>query len=87
LRYFAARKNSARFYAGLAYEYEFDGDANATAYGMALDTPSLEGGTAVGEIGFTYQKTGSPFSADFNLSGFAGERDGISGRVDLNWKM
>ncbi|MDR1133369.1 MAG: autotransporter domain-containing protein [Synergistaceae bacterium] len=85
LRYAAPPKNGARFYAGAAYEYEFAGGVDATAYGLPIESPSLEGGTAIGEIGFAYQQTGSPFSADLNLSGFTGQREGFGARINLNW--
>jgi hypothetical protein len=87
LRYYASPKNGARFYAGAAYEHEFGGGVHATAYGLPIDTPSLEGGTAIGEIGFAYQKSGSPFSADFNVSGFTGQREGFGAKMDLNWEF
>jgi hypothetical protein len=50
LRYYASPKNGARFYAGAAYEYEYEfgGGVDATAYGLPIDAPSLEGGTAIG---------------------------------------
>jgi hypothetical protein len=74
-----------RFYFGAAYEHEFGGDANAAAYGLPIAAPSLEGGTGIGEIGYMFNDPSSPFSADVNLSGFTGERDGFGARVDLNW--
>jgi hypothetical protein len=85
LRYAAKPNGAGRFYVGAAYEHEFGGDANAAAYGYAIGAPSLEGGTGIGEIGYLYKKSDSPFSADFNLSGFGGQRDGFGARVDLNW--
>jgi hypothetical protein len=76
-----------RWYIGAAYEHEFGGDADATAYGAyAIDAPSLEGGTGIGEIGFTYRKSPTdPFSLDLNVSGYTGQRDGVSGRLEMNW--
>ncbi len=41
--------------AGAAYEYEFAGDARASVEGYSLDTPSLGGGTGVGELGVLYR--------------------------------
>ena len=85
LRYAAAPRSGGRFYVGAAYEHEFSGDADATTYGLAIESPSLEGGTGIGEIGYLFQRDGSPFTADINLSGFTGEREGFGARVDLNW--
>jgi outer membrane autotransporter protein len=76
-----------RWYTGAAYEHEFAGDADAAAYGRyAIDAPSLEGGTWIGEIGFTYKKSPiDPFSLDLNVSGYTGQREGASGRLEMNW--
>jgi hypothetical protein len=63
------------------------GDADATAYGLPIASPSLEGGTGIGEIGYAFYKEDNPFTADINLSGFTGEREGFGAKVDLNWKF
>ena len=78
-----------RWYSGAAYEHEFDGDADAAAYGRyAIDSPSFGGGTGIGEIGFTYQKSPTdPFSLDLNISGYTGQREGVSGRMEMNWNF
>jgi outer membrane autotransporter protein len=82
-----ARDDKFRWYIGAAYEHEFGGDADATAYGgYAIDAPSLGGGTGIGEIGFTYKKSPTdPFSLDLNISGYVGQREGVSGRLEMNW--
>jgi hypothetical protein len=83
-----ARDNKFRWYVGAAYEHEFGGDANASANGYAIDAPSMEGGTGIGELGFTYQKSpNDPFSLDLNISGYTGQREGVSGRLEMNWKF
>jgi hypothetical protein len=82
-----ARYDAERFYAGLAYEHEFDGDANATAYGFPIPAPSLKGGTGICELGFTLGKKNAPFSADVNISAFTGKREGFAAGINLNWKF
>jgi hypothetical protein len=82
-----ARYDAGKFYAGLAYEYEFAGDATATAYGFSIPAPSLRGGTGICEIGFILGENNDPFSAYFNISGFTGKREGFAAGIDLNWKF
>lgn len=77
------RKNG-RFtgYYGLAYEYEFSGDTGGTANHHAMYTPSLQGSTVIGEIGFRGTPgEDSPWSFEVSLRGYAGKQEGISGAV------
>ena len=47
-------------YIGAAYEHEFDGKIKATTYGgYRVDRPDLEGGTGIGELGFTLRPCGA----------------------------
>jgi hypothetical protein len=82
-----ARYDAERFYAGLAYEYEFAGDADATARGFSIPAPSLKGGTGICELGFTLGKKNAPFNADVNISAFTGKRAGFAAGINLNWKF
>ncbi len=69
-------------YYGLAWEYEFSGDAGGTANHYAMYTPSLEGSTVIGEVGFRYTPgKASPWYFDANVRGYAGMQEGISGSV------
>ena len=69
-------------YYGLAWEYEFSGDAGGTAAGHAMYTPSLEGSTVIGEVGFRYTPgKESPWYFDANVKGYAGMQEGFSGSV------
>ena len=69
-------------YYGLAWEYEFSGDAGGTANQHAMYTPSLEGSTVIGEIGFRYTPgKESPWYFDANVKGYVGMQEGISGSV------
>lgn len=69
-------------YYGLAWEYEFSGDAGGTANHYAMYTPSLEGSTVIGEVGFRYTPgKESPWYFDANVRGYAGMQEGISGSV------
>ena len=73
------KENKFSTYYGLAYEYEFNGDADMTAQGLRADTQSLQGSSVMAELGFNYQPTpDSPWSFDLNMRGYTGERQGGS---------
>lgn len=69
-------------YYGLAWDYEFSGEAGGTAAGHSLYAPSLEGSTVIGELGFRYtpDKAGGWYF-DAALKGYAGQQEGLSGSV------
>lgn len=76
------------WYAGLAYEHVFDGKAEgelkfggATA---ALDAPSLKGDSAIVDLGFTMKPEASgPWTIGVGLKGYAGDRRGGTGSVNV----
>ena len=80
------KENKFSTYYGLAYEYEFNGDADMTAQGLKAPTQSLQGSSAMAEVGFNYQPTPtSPWSFDLNMRGYAGERQGGSFNVQVTY--
>ncbi len=80
------KENQFSTYYGLAYEYEFNGDADMTAQGLKAPTQSLQGSSVMAEIGFNYQPTpDSPWSFDLNMRGYAGERQGSSFNVQATY--
>ena len=80
------KENKFSTYYGLAYEYEFNGDADMTAQGLRADTQSLQGSSVMAEVGFNYQPTpDSPWSFDFNMRGYTGERQGGSFNVQATY--
>lgn len=76
------------WYAGLAYEHVFDGKAEgelkfagATA---ALDAPSLKGDSAIVDLGFTMKpEANGPWTIGMGLKGYAGDRRGGTGSVNV----
>lgn len=81
-RYLDRKDGRFTGYYGLAYEYEFSGDTGGTANHHAMYTPSLQGSTVIGEIGFRGTPgEDSPWSFEVSLSGYAGKQEGISGAV------
>ena len=80
------KENKFSTYYGLAYEYEFNGDADMTAQGLKAPTQSLQGSSVMAEIGFNYQPTpDSPWSFDLNMRGYTGERQGGSFNVQATY--
>ena len=80
------KENKFSTYYGLAYEYEFNGDADMTAQGISADTQSIQGSSVMAELGFNYQPTpDSPWSFDLNMRGYAGERQGGSFNVQATY--
>ena len=80
------KENKFSTYYGLAYEYEFNGDADMIAQGLKAPTQSLQGSSVMAEVGFNYQPTpDSPWSFDLNMRGYAGERQGGSFNVQATY--
>lgn len=72
-------------YYGLAWDYEFSGDADTYIAGFDVGNESLKGSTAVIEAGLHYAPDNSPWSIDLGLQGYAGQRDGFSGNVQATY--
>ena len=80
------KENKFSTYYGLAYEYEFNGNADMTAQGLRADTQSLQGSSVMAEVGFNYQPTPtSPWSFDLNMRGYTGELQGGSFNVQATY--
>ena len=82
-RYTADTDKAWSLYCGAAYEYEFSGDSRMKAGQFEAPEQSLQGSTVFGEIGTVWGRKDSPWSMDVNLRGYAGEREGFSGMVQL----
>ena len=80
------KANAFSTYYSLAYEYEFNGDADMRAQNLKAPTQSLQGSSYMAEVGFNYQPTpDSPWSFDLNMRGYAGEREGASFNVQATY--
>ena len=67
--------------AGIAYEHMFDGAAGVTVDGVSITEAEMDGGSVIGELGVSV-KPGSgtgPWTLQFALKGYLGEREGVSG--------
>ena len=85
-RYTHGETALSQLYAGLAWEYEFDGDARATYDGDSTPSPSLKGGSALLELGYRFApKADSRVSYDLSINGWQGKRQGITGGISVKW--
>ncbi|MCF0248325.1 MAG: hypothetical protein HUJ86_06940, partial [Synergistes sp.] len=78
---------SGRFYAGLAYEYEFSGDiVSGWNYATPIPSPSTGGGSGIIEFGWKRLPTlKNNFGIDLGLEGRLGRTEGIAGNLSLYW--
>ena len=72
------------YYGGLAYQYEFNGDARATFNGNGVPSPSLKGSSGMLELGWQV-KSGGPVTLDLGLTGWAGKQRGGSVQLGATW--
>ncbi|MBR0505685.1 MAG: autotransporter outer membrane beta-barrel domain-containing protein [Kiritimatiellae bacterium] len=79
---------TGNIYAGLAYEYEFQGDATASYQGMSTPSPSVKGGSGLLELGYTIKSGAkSPVTLDFGLNLWTGKKEGIGGTFSVSWAL
>lgn len=74
-------------YYGVAWDYEFSGDSDTYAAGLAADGDSLQGSTAVMELGMKYAPEDSKWYFDLGVQGYAGKRQGFSGNVQATYNF
>ena len=72
---------------GLGYEYEFEGKATGTTYGIFdVDQSSVKGSTGIATVGLRYQPAATPrLTVDLKGSGYFGQREGGSGLLHMNY--
>lgn len=87
-RYTHVVNDLSSLYAGLAYEYEFAGDARATYNGMSTPSPSIKGGSGFVELGWRVKPARkSPLTLDFGLNYWQGKHEGLTVNTGLEWKF
>jgi hypothetical protein len=92
VRYSTAWSGSNRFYAGAAWEHEFDGEASAkvvTKRGSAkIDAPEMKGSTGIVEFGLVFNPADNKnLSIDVGIQGYGGKRQGATGSAQLKYKF
>ena len=72
------------WYGGLAYEYEFDGEAKGTVNGTEIRAASIKGSSVRGELGMKMSATkDNPWQADISIYGYGGKHRGFGGNVNV----
>lgn len=73
-------------YVGVAYEYEFDGEARATVKGFSTPSPSIKGSSGLLELGYILQpKAANDPAINIGLQGWGGKKQGFTGNVNFVW--
>ena len=85
-RYTVDMNDNGQAYAGLAWQYEFGGDAKAAINGYAAPTPSLKGHSGIVEAGYKLN-AGKNLVLDFNLNGAFGKQRGFGGALAAQWQF
>jgi outer membrane autotransporter protein len=75
-------------YMGVAWEHEFDGRAQAATNGFAIDAPSLQGDSGIGELGLSLKPSQTlPLSFDLGVQGYVGKREGVTGSLQARFEF
>ncbi|MDO4839283.1 MAG: autotransporter outer membrane beta-barrel domain-containing protein [Desulfovibrionaceae bacterium] len=83
-------KGSERFrpYVGAAYEHEFAGSCESTAFDHSVSAPSFKGSSGMGEIGLMMQPSEAiPLSVNLGVQGYVGQKQGVSGNCSLMYEF
>lgn len=86
-RYIHGTSKVRSVYAGLAWQYEFDGAAHATANGLSTPSPSVKGSSGMLELGVLIAPKASPVSFDLGVSGWTGKQKGYSLNANMCWSF
>ena len=76
----------ANWTAGLAYERVFEADAETAVNRVDLETPTLDGDTAIMELGVSMKPSvRSPWALQLGAKGYVGDREGVSGNLTFRY--
>ena len=85
LRY-ASTDQRWNWYGGLAYEYEFDGEARGKVNGDSVKSADIQGSSLRGEFGLKMDSTDTcPWKADIGVYGYTGKHRGVGGSVTVGY--
>ena len=75
-----------KIYGGLAWQYEFNGDARAV-YSVSGEapSPSVKGSSGMLELGWQVKPGKSPMTIDLGVTGWVGKQRGITANLQANW--
>ena len=80
-----AINEKSKLYGGLAYQYEFSGDARAIYNGGSTPSPSVKGSSGLLELGWQVKPGKGPMSIDLGVTGWVGKQRGVTANVQANW--
>ena len=75
------------FYGGLAYQYEFSGEARAHYEDGATPSPSVKGSSGLLELGWQVKPGNGPLTLDLGVTGWAGKQLGGSVQLGATWSF
>ena len=75
------------FYGGLAYQYEFSGEARAHYEGGTTPSPSVKGSSGMLELGWQVKPGNGPLTLDLGVTGWAGKQRGGSVQLGATWSF
>lgn len=85
-RYAHRLSKQSKLYTGLAWEYEFGGEATAHFNQSSTASPSLKGSTGLLELGWQIQPGDrNAMNLDLNMTGKLGQQKGLTFRAAANW--
>ena len=77
-----------RPYIGAAWEHEFDGEAGGSVEGYRLEEADLGGSSGLVWTGVTFvPPEASALKFDAGITGYFGQRQGISGRISMRYEF
>ncbi|MGM9540843.1 autotransporter outer membrane beta-barrel domain-containing protein, partial [Anaerovibrio sp.] len=88
-RYTFGLDDAGSVYAGLAWQHEFGGTADATiragSYAVTAPSPGVKGDTGILELGWKTVSANKKLEASLGLEGYAGKQQGIGANASLMW--
>ena len=88
-RYTFGLDDTSSFYAGLAWQHEFGGTANATIhagiYAASVPSPSVKGDTGILELGWNTTPANNNLELSLGLEACTGKQQGIGVNASILW--
>jgi outer membrane autotransporter protein len=86
-RFIHETQNRLKLWGGVAWEYEFDGETDASINGMRITYDNeLKGHSGLVEAGIEWNP-GKAWTLNANVSGMFGQRQGVMGQLQANYRF
>ncbi len=74
-------------YTGLAYQYDFSPEVHVDVNGEKITGgATMRGSMGIGSLGLRYKSEDSPWVLDLKVRGYVGQREGISGKAQVEYR-